>query len=152
MTRHDPPWYRDGLRFECTGCGACCVTRGDCEYVFLNDADAESIAGYLGLTVNDFAERHCVGEDGVTWLEMPGAECVFLERRSRCRIYPVRPRQCSSWPFWTENISSERTWAEIVIALCPGAGRGPLFSADEIARIARDRDAWLGIDLANPAS
>ena len=25
MTADSPEWYRDGLRFECTRCGACCT-------------------------------------------------------------------------------------------------------------------------------
>jgi len=146
MTRHELPWYRDGLRFECARCGSCCVTHGDCQYVFLADADIDAIAGHLGREPAAFLDECCVSSGGSTWLEMPAAECLFLEDGARCRVHPVRPRQCSTWPFWTENLASERAWAESVLSICPGAGKGPLFPAREIERIARERDAWLGIN------
>jgi Fe-S-cluster containining protein len=141
------PWYHGGLRFECTGCGACCVTHGDCAYVFLAEADVRAISGHLGQPEAAFLEACCEGDAGSTWLKTPGAECIFLEGRTRCRVYPVRPRQCADWPFWTENLVAETAWERNVLAFCPGAGHGRLFSVREIRRIARERDAWYGIDF-----
>ncbi|HUT77807.1 MAG TPA: YkgJ family cysteine cluster protein [Polyangia bacterium] len=147
MTGYERPWYRTGLRFECKACGACCITHGDCEYVFLADADVRAIAAHLGQAPADFLDSCCESAADSTWLKMPGAECVFLEGRARCLVYPVRPRQCADWPFWTENLIDERTWAGNVLAFCPGAGHGRLYPVREIERIACERDAWYGIDF-----
>ena len=37
-------------------------------------------------------------------------DCVFLKEdpergRKTCSIYPVRPLQCRTWPFWPENLA-----------------------------------------------
>lgn len=147
MTGRQRPWYAGGLRFECQGCGACCVTHGDCAYVFLADGDVEAIAAHLGQARAEFLEAHCERDGDATWLKMPRAECILLEGRARCSVYPVRPRQCADWPFWTENLVDERTWSESVLSFCPGAGRGRLYPVCEIERIARGRDDWYGVDF-----
>jgi hypothetical protein len=147
VTGSGRPWYRGGLRFECQGCGACCVTHDDCAYVYLAEADVRAISGHLAEAPVLFLRGCCESDAVSTWLKMPGAECIFLEGRSRCRVYPVRPRQCADWPFWTENLADEQAWAANVLSFCPGAGRGRLYPVREIERIARARDAWYGIDF-----
>jgi len=138
------PWYRDGLRFECTACGACCRTCGEWAYVYVAARDAAAIAAHLGIDRERFAADFCDRDGGWLHLKMPSDDCVFLDSSGRCRVYPVRPRQCASWPFWTENLDRE-TWEGPISARCPGVGRGRLYSAEEIERIARERDEWYGI-------
>jgi hypothetical protein len=36
------PWYKDGLRFTCTGCGDCCT--GAPGYVWVNKEEIEALA------------------------------------------------------------------------------------------------------------
>jgi uncharacterized protein len=141
----DGRWYRDGLRFECSSCGACCRTHGDYAFVFLADFDVVSMAAYLQQETVDFLNAHCkTDRDGWTYLTMTEGDCNFLKGGNRCAVYQVRPKQCEAWPFWTENLDEE-TWNGPVRETCPGVGRGPLYSADEIDEIARDRDEWYGI-------
>jgi Fe-S-cluster containining protein len=65
--------------------------------------------------------------------------CPFLDEANRCRIYPVRPMQCETWPFWTENLVEE-VWRGEVKECCPGLDRGPLYPREEIERRARASD------------
>ncbi len=41
-----------------------------------------------------------------------------------CAIHEVRPNQCRTWPFWTENLRSQAAW-ERAAERCPGMDSGP---------------------------
>jgi len=136
-TREDPSsggevWYSDGLRFECTRCRQCCT--GEPGYVWVNKNRVVSIADFLAMTVREFLTRYC---RRVWWRvslkEMDNGDCVFLTEQG-CSVYPVRPEQCRSFPFWPDNLSSPGRW-EAVRKRCPGVGRGKLYRPDEIHRI-----------------
>lgn len=141
-------WYQRGLAFECTQCGACCRTHGEHSYVYLTDEEFSAIAVHLALGEPDFMEQFCEtdSEGYVSLLVRPG-DCVLLDEQGRCRAYPVRPKQCATWPFWTENLEPA-VWNHVVKKLCPGVGRGRIHSFDEICQIARERDIWYGIERA----
>jgi len=142
-------WYKDGLRFGCIGCGGCCRTHGqDDEYafVYLSSKDVDTISAHLDLERIDFLNEHCKSDpDGWAYLSMVKGDCNFLDDEGRCRIYSVRPGQCDTWPFWTENLDRAR-WYGSVKDCCPGIGRGRLYTAEEIKKIADDRDAWYDDD------
>jgi len=135
-------WYHKGLRFECTQCGNCCTNHGDYTYVYLAEADVEAIAAHLGLSRRRFLARYCTREDGFVSLRMDEPACPFLGTDRRCSIYPVRPKQCATWPFWRENLDDKATWDGPVRDCCPGIGRGELRSAQEIDRIAEETERW----------
>lgn len=131
-------WYEEGLRFECTACGRCCIDRGDYAFVFLNRGEEKPLARALGLTVPAFLERYTQGVDGLVVLENGGEErdrCIFLQEGRRCRVYEARPLQCRTWPFWPENLL-KRMWEGEIAPSCPGVGRGRLYSRPEIEEIA----------------
>ncbi len=69
-----------------------------------------------------------------------GYDCVFLRRddqgKAMCSIYPVRPHQCRTWPFWRENLTSPRTWQQ-ASQRCPGMNKGTFYPIEKI-RIIRD--------------
>jgi Fe-S-cluster containining protein len=126
------PWYQDGLRFRCTRCGNCCT--GAPGYVWVTDDEVADIADYR-------RERRAEVEGLYTRLvgskrslrERANGDCVFYDRRAGCTVYPVRPRQCRTWPFWESNVHTPETWQQ-TCAVCPGAGQGELIPAEEIAR------------------
>jgi Fe-S-cluster containining protein len=135
------PWYHKGLRFSCTQCGNCCRNHGDYTYVYLAEADVLAIAGHLGLSRAAFLEAWCREEGGWIQLRMDEPACPFLEGDNRCGIYPVRPKQCATWPFWKENLE-RATWEGPVKDCCPGIGKGPRIDADTIERTAAETEDW----------
>ena len=139
------PWYANGLRFECTQCGNCCRNHGDYNFVYLATADVHAIADYLGLEPNRFVSEYCQVEDGWITLRMDEPACQFLLEDNRCAIYPVRPKQCATWPFWKENLE-KKAWDGPVKDCCPGIGQGELTPAAEVERIAAETEAWYDED------
>lgn len=126
------PWYRDGLQFQCTGCGDCCT--GAPGYVWVNGEEIASMAAELGLAVDEFEKRY-VRRIGVrkSLIELKKTyDCIFLDAETRrCRVYASRPRQCRTWPFWSSNISTPEAWAQTCEA-CPGSGTGKLYQLEAI--------------------
>lgn len=131
------PWYRDGLAFACTRCGACCT--GAPGYVWVVDFEIQRLADHLGLPLDQFARRYLrrVGDE-LSLVEKPNGDCVFWDREAGCTVYPARPVQCRTWPFWPENIDTPRSWDE-VRAVCPGSGApgGTWHSLEAIEAAAR---------------
>ena len=125
------PWYKDGLRFECTGCGACCT--GEPGYVWISIEEMMALAEFLDISLEEFRHRYAYQEQGRWSLrELPGGDCIFFDRQTRgCLIYEFRPVQCRTWPFWSSNLRRKSDWEDTCDA-CPGAGQGPLVPLDKI--------------------
>ena len=142
-TMADTDWYAEtGLRFTCTQCGNCCT--GPPGYVWFDEGEARAMADYLKVSEAEFREEYAHKVHGRWSLNErrgpDGYDCVFLERegdgKALCSIYPVRPQQCRTWPFWKENLESERAW-EGTKQVCPGADKGKFYPVEQI-RILRD--------------
>jgi Fe-S-cluster containining protein len=137
-------WYEpDGLRFECTMCGACCS--GGEGFVLFNDAEAAAIAKRLGVSVEAFLSKFThMTEAGRSLIEVKtlyGLDCVFLDRvtvpgKAVCSLYEDRPTQCRTFPFWPEHIESRRAWQRLN-KHCEGVNKGGFVPAESI-RIQRD--------------
>ena len=125
------PWYQDGLQFECTGCGDCCT--GAPGYVWVNREEIALLAAHLGMDVVEFEAKYvrAVGRRK-SLIEYDNYDCVFLDSQTRkCTVYEARPRQCRTWPFWDSNVRTPKTW-EHTCEVCPGSGKGKLYSVEEI--------------------
>ena len=131
-------WYKDGLQFRCTRCGHCCT--GAPGFVWVSDEEIQQIAEHRGEPVEEvealYAYRTRAGRGGRTLREKANGDCVFFDRAAGCTIYPVRPRQCRTWPFWESNVRTPAAWEE-TCAVCPGSGQGDLIPAEEITRRVR---------------
>jgi Fe-S-cluster containining protein len=126
------PWYQDGLRFRCTRCGNCCT--GAPGFVWVTDDEVAAIAAYRGeqpLDVEAFYTRTVGFRRSLR--ERSNGDCVFFDGAAGCTIYPVRPRQCRTWPFWDSNVETPEDWRR-TCTVCPGAGQGDLVSVEEITR------------------
>ncbi|WP_146451258.1 YkgJ family cysteine cluster protein [Bythopirellula polymerisocia] len=125
------PWYKDGLRFKCTGCGDCCT--GAPGYVWVNQQEIDAMAKRLAMKVETFQAKY-VRKIGIrrSLVEFSNGDCVFFDNESRkCNVYEQRPRQCRTWPFWNSNLKSPETWAETCES-CPGSGKGKLYQLEQI--------------------
>ena len=124
-------WYRDGLAFECTQCGACCS--GEPGYVWVDDSEIAAMAAEMGLDVDAFEKKfvRLVGyEKSLT--EYPDGDCILLDVATRkCTVYHSRPTQCRTWPFWDSTLKKRKDW-QATCEVCPGAGTGRLYTFSEI--------------------
>lgn len=124
---------RGPVRFACQGCGRCCT--GEPGTVYVTPGEAADIAAYLDMALADLKRRHLYPfRDGYSIREDDQGNCLFYS--GGCRIYPVRPAQCSTYPFWRKNLASPRAWMEVERE-CPGIGQGPLYSEETIRDILR---------------
>ena len=113
------PWFGEGLRFTCTGCGVCCT--GSAGVVYVSEADIERLCGVLKLSREGFVGRYTRLVGGrLALVDKPdsGGECVFLSGKA-CGVYEGRPVQCQTYPFWLVNVLDPDDWAETAEA-CEG--------------------------------
>lgn len=113
------PWYAKGLRFKCTECGKCCT--GSPGYVWVSEEEIKQIATYLNLSIKEFTMRYVRKVDKRFSLTecKESYDCVFLKEKKKCQIYPVRPKQCRTFPFWTQHLKNDREWKEAA-TFCEG--------------------------------
>lgn len=105
----------------CESCGGNCCT-GESGYIYLNAAEMEKIADFLGLSLDTFAQEYLI-KNGYKFslkekVVVAGShDCIFFDRKIKgCSIYPVRPTQCRTFPFW----SYFKTHQEELRSECPG--------------------------------
>lgn len=105
------PWFSDGLRFKCTGCGKCCT--GSPGYVFLSLSDLDRFAEHFQITKDEFTRKYTRLVDGqYALLDRPlSGDCMFL-KDNKCSVYEARPVQCRTYPWWIHNLRDENDWAE----------------------------------------
>jgi Fe-S-cluster containining protein len=134
---------RRGVRFQCHACGHCCS--GESEgLVFIYDEEIRAISTHLKMSETDFLYTYCdVVEAAYKGEYVPTIvikmnpntnNCIFQQANDSCIIYPVRPFQCRSFPFWTLNVENAITWEKLK-EICPGFSRskgGHLYTLDEI--------------------
>ncbi|MSR32000.1 MAG: YkgJ family cysteine cluster protein [Gemmataceae bacterium] len=126
----EEPWYEEGLRFGCTRCGHCCT--GEPGHVWVSEDEMQAIADFTGEPVSEFRFLRVRQSDGKNTLrEKANGDCIYYEKGQGCVIYPVRPVQCQTWPFWKSRASTAERWEE-TMRMCPGAGKGDLISPEEI--------------------
>lgn len=98
--------------FRCHRCGACCRIEG---IVRLEDGDTARMAAHLGMDERDFIEREtdiAPDRSGLVLKDRPDGACGMLDESNRCRVYPVRPAKCRTYPFeWVNPNSAD---------YCPG--------------------------------
>ncbi len=130
-----PPWYADGLQFECRRCGRCCG--GSPGTVRVTAAEIATMAATLGESEADFAGHYLrtkPGVDGYCLTEKTNYDCIFFEPGVGCRVYTCRPRQCQTWPFWRMNLRSAGAW-NVEAAACPGMNHGRHYTEAEIGAL-----------------
>lgn len=101
--------------------------------VWVSEEELQGIAEYLDKPIGEIRLFHTRLVSGrLSLTEFQNGDCTFFDSEKRhCKVYPVRPIQCQTWPFWTSNVSSEEKWNEVCES-CPGAGEGAFFSLEDI--------------------
>jgi Fe-S-cluster containining protein len=128
----EKPWYHAGLKFTCTQCGKCCT--GDPGFVWVTDEELAAIAAYRGEPLDEFRDIYTrVARGKRTLRERSNGDCILYDSKKGCTVYPVRPAQCRTWPFWESNVESPDDW-ERIERVCPGSGEGELIPLEEISR------------------
>jgi len=130
-----PPALRDGVRFACTQCGACCS--GAPGKVRVTPGEIEQIAGFRGIPTTKVLTSAVRIVDG-EWLlkERSNGDCIFLSEQG-CSIHPVKPKQCRLYPFWFKNVRSDTAWAK-TCRECPGIGTGEWVSPRKVMERVRE--------------
>ena len=107
--------------------------------MYLSEEDIENVSNFLKMDKMEFVKKYTFGvkvfgENRISLKEKSNYDCIFYRDR-RCLIYPARPYQCRSFPFWKNNLKDKETWLRLGRE-CPGIGRGRVYSRDEIEKIA----------------
>ncbi len=124
-------FFENGIRFECQKCGACCDVEGG--MVYLLESDLKAISSFLGIPPSPFMEEYVTEDEDKNLVikDNHPSRCRFLDQKS-CQIYPVRPAQCRTFPFWSTYLKSEDSFASLT---CPGIGKGKVIDADKIREL-----------------
>lgn len=145
------PWYKNGLQFECTQCGDCCS--GSPGLVQFTAGEGTEMAASLGLTETEFYELYATKSPDGQYYELYdvyregfGFDCILLDRcpdtgKTSCRAHTGRPLQCRTWPFWPDNIVTERAWKKAAKD-CEGIGRGGIIPLRVIQQEADLTPEW----------
>lgn len=128
------PWYKEGLRFKCTGCGRCCT--GKAGYVWVSVEEMQSMANVLNISLDLFKRKYTrIREQKYALVEKITLNkeyaCVFLQD-NKCLVYQARPLQCRTFPWWPENLNNPESWA-LAAQECEGiTDQAPIVPYSEI--------------------
>lgn len=149
------PWFKDGLSFTCTQCGNCCT--GGPGYVWISEIEIDRLAEHLKIPRDQAVRKYCRVIGGRISLKEKRDHngqypCIFLSEeevkgpggkkvlKRGCTIYPVRPLQCRTWPFWHGNLEDKDSW-DATTAKCPGSNKGRQYTLAQIVAL-RDAEDW----------
>jgi len=100
-------FWHNGLKFECQRCDYCCTFSGG--MVTAAEIEFQKIAEFLNLDFEQFLEIYTTEIDGYRSLKSTSqGPCIFYD--NGCSIYPVRPTQCRTYPFWRDILKSNTRW------------------------------------------
>jgi len=140
MAEPKAPWYKEGLRFKCTGCGECCT--GAPGYVWIDEKEIAEMAKFLNISAEEFVKKYTRKVNGgISLNEHPtNYDCVFLKEK-KCLVYGARPHQCKAFPWWPDHLRSKKEWKEAA-KRCEGINHAdaPLVTLGEIHSAIRGRE------------
>lgn len=156
MVKNKNPWYAAGLHFGCIQCGECCAGPQQ-GYIWVTKPEIKLIADFLKISDDELTRKYLRRVHFRTTIKEQSLtrDCMFLQvgavsqegypqndiGRSFCRIYPVRPNQCRTWPFWSGNLASPAAWNRAAHK-CPGVNRGRFYCLEEIERLKNQKKWW----------
>lgn len=98
--------------------------------IYVSRTEIKTIAASLHQTEAEFTAKYLYPfKDSYSIKEDRQGRCLFFD--NGCTIYPIRPLQCRTYPFWFSNLRSESRWKRVQ-QQCPGIGRGRRYTRSEI--------------------
>ena len=122
-----------GFKFSCQKCGNCCKGREEGN-IFIYKPDLDVLFKYFKCNTDakkfkfsqeyfDITSQKFIYTDKkvnkkksyfydtlVFKLVGEKEECCFLEEDNSCKIYSVRPFQCTSYPIWRVLLTKKKNW------------------------------------------
>jgi Fe-S-cluster containining protein len=104
---------------------ACRECRGECcrwgGYVWVTEEEIQAMAELMNMDLDAFANEYVKAAYGKLSLQERLREgeyhcCLFDPFTNRCLVYPVRPEQCRTFPFW----DAYREKYQVLLDICPG--------------------------------
>lgn len=96
-------------KFTCQRCGACCRIKDG--IVRVSDTEMARIATFRGMEVDDFIANEtelAPDRKSLVLKSCPDGSCIYLTSDNLCRINPVKPDKCRTFPLeWTNPDSDE---------------------------------------------
>ena len=88
----------------CAACGGACCT-GESGFIFVSEAEIEALAQFLGIAYDELKHRFLYKAGARLSIrermDDDGFSCIFFDKeKRRCSVYPARPGQCRTFPFW----------------------------------------------------
>ena len=107
-------------KFRCRLCGACCRIKDG--IVRVSEAEVSRIAAFLGVAESDFiaSETELAPDRRSLMLKSrDDGSCAYLTEDNLCRINPVKPEKCRTFPYEWTNPDSH--------LVCPAIGEGEAY-------------------------
>jgi Fe-S-cluster containining protein len=124
-------FWHAGLHFGCRRCDYCCTFPGG--VVVGAEIEFKNIADYLKISFFEFLQKYAEPVFGyVSLRSVKKGPCIFYQ--NGCSIYPVRPVQCQTYPFWEDPLQSPERWSEEA-QTCPGIGQGQIHDRESIQKM-----------------
>ena len=144
-TKEKSSWYIAGLHFECGECGCCC-SGPDEGYIWITKPEIELLVKYLNMPAKQVHKKYLkrIGLHTTIAEKPKSKDCVFLKSdngKKTCSIYPVRPNQCRTWPFWSTNLLNSNNW-NMAAMKCAGINRGSFYTFEQIEKIRKQKQWW----------
>ncbi|NCX96493.1 MAG: YkgJ family cysteine cluster protein [Chitinophagia bacterium] len=100
---------------DCLQCANCCKNHSP----RFKQPDIKRIAKYLKIKEGDLVQQYLkIDEDGDYVLQ--STPCAFLNDDNTCKIYDVRPSDCSRYPYTDEDVFIKRKTITLKNAtVCP---------------------------------
>ena len=86
-------------KFICRRCGNCCRWEGIVHYI---PEEGARIADFLGITEDELIQNYTrlsADRSELVFTDKEDGSCIFLTDDNLCLINPVKPHQCSSFPY-----------------------------------------------------
>ena len=101
------------------------------------------------MPTSEWLQRDCRRRLDGKWVLKSRPEddiCIYLDDDMKCMVYDAKPTQCSAFPWWRENLRTERKWNKVVRG-CPGLSEegAALTDGEEIMKwVLADHEASKG--------